>query len=592
MPRKRQWAPDDAGDGDDDILPRKLQRLNRDSLSRRNPNDRLSLLSDELTLRVLSFLSIGELLGLGLVSKHLHRLASDSQLWRALYYARFVLPRALRIPGFRDGSKRHGSKLHYTARRAVWADGGRGKRGGLVNAEPFEDWKRQYKLRHNWARGKASVEELDVGGTSPPKKTLVKVVEGIAVTADKASGLRAWDLKTKALLAQVDLLDEDDVPSCPTCLGVDEQALEEGGLDICLGFVDGSFGVWRLDLASRTIALRQSHGKSSNGELIGIAYRHPYLLAATESVLISLYDFDQSQRQRRLAAVAARGKLGLGYDSDWTESETEDEQGRDFSKPRRLPVPILVTSLQSHTSHAPLALSIRGIAGSVVASVAYTFTTFEGWSIGIQDLHIGQLRSGESAVMSTRLAYTMPVVEARPLSPVTPTRQPSATSALRPRQPHESSPSPVSFQQGGPRTLCYTHPYLLATLPDNTLILHVCTSSADALSVSPGIRLWGHTSGISDAEITARGKAVSVSCRGEEIRVWELEGRAGGKSIEIRPSGLDDAGGDEPGTAASATAGPSEWDDKRNWVGFDDEMVIVLKESQGGRESLVVYDFT
>jgi hypothetical protein len=60
--------------------PRKLQRLNRDPLSRRNPNDRLSSLSDELTLRGLSYLLIGKILGLGLVSKHLHRLTSISTL--------------------------------------------------------------------------------------------------------------------------------------------------------------------------------------------------------------------------------------------------------------------------------------------------------------------------------------------------------------------------------------------------------------------------------------------------------------------------------------------------------------------------------
>lgn len=109
--------------------------------------------------------------------------------------------------------------------------------------------------------------------------------------------------------------------------------------------------------------------------------------------------------------------------------------------------------------------------------------------------------------------------------------------------------------------------------------------------MSPGIRLWGHTSGISDAEITARGKAVSVSCRGEEIRVWELEGRAGGKSIQVRPkSSQDDEEG--PATGLNSEASDSAWDDRRNWVGFDDEMVIVLKESRNGRESLVVYDFT
>ena len=140
--------------------------------------------------------------------------------------------------------------------------------------------------------------------------------------------------------------------------------------------------------------------------------------------------------------------------------------------------------------------------------------------------------------------------------------------------------------ESGPTTLCYTHPYLLATLPDNTLILYLCTSDASALTVSPGIRLWGHTSGISDAEITARGKAVSVSGKGDEMRVWELEGRPAalsGRSVEIRPNKTE--GGDED------VNGP-EWDSRRNWVGFDDEMVIVLKESRGGGESLMVYDFT
>ena len=33
-------------------------------------------------------------------------------------------------------------------------------------------------------------------------------------------------------------------------------------------------------------------------------------------------------------------------------------------------------------------------------------------------------------------------------------------------------------------------------------------------------------------------------------------------------------------------------EDSKRWVGFDDEMVIVLKESGRGTQALMVYDFT
>jgi hypothetical protein len=160
----------------------------------------------------------------------------------------------------------------------------------------------------------------------------------------------------------------------------------------------------------------------------------------------------------------------------------------------------------------------------------------------------------------------------------------------------------------GPTRLSYSHPYLLATLPDNTLALHICTTTSDTLHISDAVRLWGHTSGISDAEITPRGKAVSVSTRGEELRVWELEGRsaagrARGGSVEIRPrqqysqprtpSNIDrvhiEERVPEEDEGNGAQAGT---DDKKDWVGFDDEMVIVLKSTPTGKESLVIYDFT
>lgn len=547
--------------------------------------DLLSPLSDELLVRILTFLTLPDILSVASVSHRFYDLSGDSQVWKCLYYSRFVLPRALRIPGFRDGSAREG-KLHYSSRKAVWADG---RKGGWVDMRSDEGkhdqsrtWKRQYKLRHNWSRGKCAVEELSIGRDSsilsqieaePPHKMLVKISEGLALTADILNGLRAWNLKTKALVVQVGLR-ESDSTALPSSLAIDDQNSEGRTLDVAIGFTDGSFGVWGLNISEKRITRRYRHEKSSNGELIGIAVSHPYVLTATKSVLISLYTFDgppkatpASTKQEVESTAGRRSMSETGRKSEDTELRS----------------PYLVTSLKSHTSRAPLALSIRKTGpGNTIASIVYTFSTLQGWSLGIQDLHLQESSSlSKSTVdITTRLAYTMLV---RPA--------PSYMSSTPPSPPRSVLALSSSTQTDGPTSLCYTHPYLLATLPDNTLVLFLCTTTASKISISPGIRLWGHTSGISDAEITARGKAVSVSCRGEEIRVWELEGQTQGRSIEVQPTAKA-ATEAVPGTAIAEDQVLVQWDDRRNWVGFDDEMVIVLKESKGGRESLMVYDFT
>ncbi|KAI2619758.1 hypothetical protein GGS26DRAFT_584450 [Hypomontagnella submonticulosa] len=565
--------------------------------------DLLSPLSDELLVRILTFLPLPDLLNTAPVSRRFYDLSIDSQVWKRLYYSRFVLPRALRIPGFRDGSVREG-KLHYSSRRAVWADG---RRGGWVDMhagnpeDRSRDWKKQYKLRHNWSRGKCAVEELPLGREpSLPeidrsRKMLVKVSEGIAVTADSTTGLRAWDLKTKQLLSQIDI-SENDLEATPSCITIDEQRIQGQVLEIAVGFIDGSFGVWALDIQERRISLRYRHEKSSNGELVGVALSHPYLLTATESVLISLYTFDGPPKTDRSHLAGINNDTTRDSETETMPEDSEDEHSPRHPRVRRqknpeigiLQAPYLLTSLKSHTSRAPLALSIRKTAKNIVASIAYTFSTLQGWSLGIQDLHLRPSTSSTKPtpdITATRLAYTIPV-RSNPSHIPSPPTSPS----------HHIQSSSLSHQRSemldGPINLCYTHPYLLATLPDNTLILYLCTSTASFLSISPGIRLWGHTSGISDAEITARGKAVSVSCRGEEIRVWELEGRAHGKSIEVRPNAkLVEDGEGRVEDIAQKNAAAIQWDDRRNWVGFDDEMVIVLKESKG-MESLMVYDFT
>jgi hypothetical protein len=108
-----------------------------------------------------------------------------------------------------------------------------------------------------------------------------------------------------------------------------------------------------------------------------------------------------------------------------------------------------------------------------------------------------------------------------------------------------------------------------------------------------------------------RGKAVSVSRLGDELRVWDLEGgvtslsnqrrsRNGDMSVRVQASkGSDNVDVTEDGTlqhkAGLRFALDQGFDDStvsRGWVGFDEQNVIVLRETHEGSQSLAVYDFT
>ena len=95
-----------------------------------------------------------------------------------------------------------------------------------------------------------------------------------------------------------------------------------------------------------------------------------------------------------------------------------------------------------------------------------------------------------------------------------------------------------------------------------------------------------------------------MSTRGNELRVWELEG---GFSTPSKKRGLASANGrhlersvrvrtDGKDQGVGMPLKMEKWQDEvtvsKRWVGFDDEMVIVLKEDEKGSQALMVYDFT
>jgi len=518
------------------------------------PVDRLTSLSDEILIRVLHNLPLPTLLLVQTLSRQFQRLALDSELWKSLYYDRFVLPRALRIPGMRPNLP-----PQFSSRKSKWLDD-----VGLVRKGRATNWKRQYKLRHNWARGACEVQEIDVDGEVTIPGMLVKLAESLVFTVDLNQGLRVWGLKEKRLIVGC------SIEGVPTCLAIDGAVGRS--IKATIGFQDGSWGIWRFDTEDRSLKEEYRHPASSTGTLIAIACSSPYVLTITGSQLLSLYTFQSLTVRDEGVGLAESEHNGEGDSSQITSS------------------PRLLASLKSHTSWPPLSLSIRTTSTTLIASIAYSLPTYlSGYTVGLQELHL-DLSSGE--ITFSRLTSALQQGFHSLLSSPASSSPPSGTTT-------PVSSSPASQILSRPTSLSYSHPYILAAHPDNTLTLYLCTSTASSLSITPGIKLWGHTSSVSSAQITPRGKAVSVSTRGDELRVWELEGGlptlsrkraldAGltDRSVRIRPEDLTTESG------LDIDRWQEEADTHKRWVGFDDELVIVLKEGSTGNQALVVYDFT
>jgi hypothetical protein len=139
-----------------------------------------------------------------------------------------------------------------------------------------------------------------------------------------------------------------------------------------------------------------------------------------------------------------------------------------------------------------------------------------------------------------------------------------------------------------PTSISYAHPYLLLTHTDNTLSMFLISSTADELVISRPTRLWGHTSSVSVAQVEGKGKAVSVSKTGDDVRIWELEGSIGRHRIFASVPVVPGRTGAHAAKSDEAEHNPVA---VRGSVGFDDENVVLLREKVLGPPELVVYDF-
>ncbi|OGE56843.1 hypothetical protein PENARI_c002G04410 [Penicillium arizonense] len=518
--------------------------------------DRLSRLSNELLLHIFSFLPVSSLNVCQRLSHRFHALGGDSELWKRQYYSEWVRPRARRLANVRRTTLP--AKTDYSPKVATWFD------HGHLAQEAKTNWKRQYRLRHNWSRGLCRFTEVEF--PQPPcPPTLVRFCAGVVFSADPAYGLRAWPARDPAsCMARVPLTAHPKGPPvAPTALAVSQV---QDDIEISVGLGNGHFSLFVLNIRTSDLSFQSSH-LGCDGAITAMALSSPYLLVVSQHKDLTLYNLRHGSQRA--------GKTG------------------EIQEPRQL------ASLRAENIVAPMTLSLRVSTFDIVATIVYSFFHIGcGWSLGIQELRLDK----DGQQLDSRLATTVDSQYGlRPPQglPQSQKRRHSATRAVNSQG--VTAGTPTILHQKPPTSMSYSHPYLLTSHADNTLTMYLVVSTSDNLFVQGGRRLWGHTSSVSAVQVTNRGKAVSVSARGDEIRIWELEmaiSTLGSRKyfkeengVKLSPEIKQDEGSEVAPVHHNLDRVDHAQGLLQGCVGFDEERVLLLREKTG-TQLLGCYDFT
>ncbi|TPX54938.1 hypothetical protein PhCBS80983_g05682 [Powellomyces hirtus] len=117
------------------------------------------VLSDEVILYILTYLSYQDLARLSRASWQWKRLASDQALWKTLFVGRFPLRSPIET-----------EPAHSTAKGKHGGTGPGRRRSGLAGDIMREqcDWLSMYILQHNWNAGNYRITNIDLSGADPP----------------------------------------------------------------------------------------------------------------------------------------------------------------------------------------------------------------------------------------------------------------------------------------------------------------------------------------------------------------------------------------------------------------------------------------
>ncbi|PYH41168.1 WD domain protein [Aspergillus saccharolyticus JOP 1030-1] len=525
----------------------------------------ISCLSDELLLHILSFLPINSLIVCQQLSCRFKALAEDSEIWKRHYYNRWIRPRLANMR--RTMLSR--PEVHYSPKVSTWLDNGH-----LANDGRTLNWKDQYRLRHNWSRGICRVTTVELSQPSA-RPALVAFCAGIIFTFDWDCRLRARSIMNSACyLSEISLPENRLHSALPTTLTAMKGPLPNR-IEVAVGFEDGYFVSYDFDMVSSPLEFRTSCAGSTSAGITAMASCYPYILLTSDQKLLSLFNI--------IKGCDARGHLLPGK-------------------------PVLLSCLEADSTFKPMSISVRSAGSDIISSIVYSFYHVGcGWSLGIQELHFS---STDSRQKDSRLTTT--VDSQYGLSPPLGHGYPSKGNAWRETNSKTGSctrpAEPSIYHREAPTSVSYSHPYLITSHTDNTLTVYLVVSSSAGLYIKGAQRLWGHTSSVSAVQVSDRGKAISVSSRGDEVRVWDLEDlvsafgkqrvRRHGMSIRVSP-GNRQSDNDKPRPNFPESNGLSKSievqrhvPDISGCIGFDAQCVLLLRGKEHDGQMLECYDFT
>jgi hypothetical protein len=456
-----------------------------------------------------------------------------------LYYEAFA--RLTTIPGLTTDDQSYSAKVlsHLQRHSHIWR-------------EHSTNWKRQYKIQYNWARGKCHIKELTVNDTASPIPLITRLCERHIYTLEVASRIiKVWSAIDQRLLGSFNLPDSEILPSA---LAINPSKANVNEHDLLIGFSNGSFSKLSFDIKRGSFFVAYIHeAKAINATITDIAYYDPYVATFSTTKIFNVYKLQ-----------------GSPIDA------------------------VIISSLQSDRLYSQCTVSLRLLESTLHAAVVFVLPNT--WAPIIQESLI-HYETGE--VLASRLAVAeLP-------------HRPFGTGLRHPAHTHWS----YSHSQANSISYSYPYivvplpdnsvqAYLVKSTATEIGITHYerlightegvagarVESSGKAISVGRTARdvwIWqlnelpNYKNRFLDRDAgEAHALAHSYLLLGETYRwarkqrEWErLEGDR--SSLRIQAKSSNKSGAEYAG-----------------YVGFDDESVVVLKTGPQGLQNVAVYDFS